>query len=272
MEWHTHAAGGLLAGLGISSLAPQYFGGIPHGLAIAVASALVMDIDHPGSLIGRLLFFFPGVQRGPGGRIVPYNRDYHGRAGRRLPGGWILWHREQMHSFGFLFGWSVAVGIGAAFWGGPGEVLPAAISALAGGLSHLALDRFNRSGEYLFWPFRRGTRGHVGDWWPHLRPGGIGEAAIFIGLLFPLLQLMLPGYAGALLHSSAFTTFMDEARAMIGQDVIWTERLPFGDSARQACTIIGVTEARVRIDTAPIGAVERHIHIVPAKSLRRREV
>ena len=199
MDWYTHSAGGLLAGLGIYSLAPQYFGGHPQLLAVAVSSALVMDVDHPGSFVGRMVPFFPGVQRGPGGHVIPFNSDYRGKAGRVLPGGYILWHREETHSLGFALCWAVVAGLGALFWGGWRAVLPAFALALAGGLSHLALDRFNTSREYLLWPFQRGKAGHLTDWWPRLRVGGMGERLVFLGLM-GLTAVLARGHAGSWLH------------------------------------------------------------------------
>lgn len=51
--------------------------------------------------------------------------------------------------------------------------------ALAGSLSHLVLDRFNRSKEYLLWAFRWGQQGYVWDLWPHFTTGEQWRIAFF---------------------------------------------------------------------------------------------
>lgn len=124
---------------------------------LALASALLPDLDHPNSLLGRRLPWISG----------PLSR--------------LFGHRGCTHSL-------LAVGVGV--WGlaqfqGPGLISVAAKDALIiGYLSHLLGDWLTPAGIPLFWPLRQRYR------LPFLplKSGGGYETA------FCLLTLALAGY------------------------------------------------------------------------------
>ena len=202
MNGHVHLIGASVAGLGMYSLAPGVFSGHPAALLAAPVAGLMADIDHPGSTIHRtpLGWLFPGVQEEPGGRVASYRRPAWGQGGGHfvkvgisLPWGGVSWHREEFHSVFMAAVYAVIAAAAASeLWGG-GLWWPVLAAALAGSLSHLALDRFNRSKEYLGWPFIRGKRGHVQDWWPRIRVGSPGEWLVGLGLTAVMVS-QLPGF------------------------------------------------------------------------------
>lgn len=124
---------------------------------VALASALLPDLDHPNSLLGRRLPWISG------------------------PLSCLFGHRGFTHSL---------LAVGAGIWGlaqvqAPGMISGAVKDALiVGYLSHLLGDWLTPAGIPLFWPLRRRFRL---PWLP-LKSGGGHEAA------FCLLTLALAGY------------------------------------------------------------------------------
>lgn len=163
MNAHTHVLGGLVvAGLAVSA-------GVPHPVTLAVSSGfggLIPDWDHPGSTVGRWLPW-PAVSHSRG----PYLPPAVGRVGFPKP----IWHRHQAHS---IVGVAIADVVVAVMvvvlwmmvrsashgWLG-GLHLPIVwvlLGLFMGSLSHLALDGFNETPQWWFWPFSR--QGHRWRW------------------------------------------------------------------------------------------------------------
>ncbi|MEL5850028.1 MAG: metal-dependent hydrolase [Candidatus Igneacidithiobacillus chanchocoensis] len=176
MDGSTHFPIGLLAGLEVASKFPLLQASLPYaypgGLfllagAAAVAS-LLPDIDHPKSRLGRFVPL-PSAERFNGPNAPP-------KVGRRIPfTGIVIWHRGPTHSL--LAAAIVFVGIWLAFVG-HGYAFPVALMALVGYLSHLAVDLFNYTPEWLFWPFVGGKRGKWVLPWPKMQAGGAGDHVI----------------------------------------------------------------------------------------------
>lgn len=106
----THVAFALACG----SLA----GAAPWGLKLMAAGALLPDIDHPQSTIGRLFFFVS----------MPLNK--------------LFGHRQTIHGFA-LWGAIATIGI----------VWPPALWLGLGAISHIFLDAWNVSGVQALMPF-----------------------------------------------------------------------------------------------------------------------
>jgi inner membrane protein len=118
----------------------------PQSLALAVGGALLPDIDHPQSLVGRRV----GIVSRPLAALVG--------------------HRGVTHSL-----LAIAAGILALRWHGVSQaiVLPLAV----GYLSHLAADLLTPAGLRLAWPLPHRTA------IPLCRTGSLMEPLIVIGLL-----------------------------------------------------------------------------------------
>lgn len=133
MTGSTHAAGGLAVGCAVGAALARWPGDLVTIITCAIFSllgALLPDIDHPDSMIGRRL---PGVS--------------HATAA-------AFGHRGLVHTvwaaggFGllafFLAGW---LGGALGVVGVVGDIqVPATLATMAGALSHLALDSLTRSG------------------------------------------------------------------------------------------------------------------------------
>jgi inner membrane protein len=144
-------------------------------IVCAILGAILPDIDHPKSVIGRIFKIIS----------VPLERRYE--------------HRTITHS---LIGWAIASAIFALIITIPSFVIgylsfdiwalvPRWLAAFSiGYLSHLILDMFNRRGSQMFWPDK--SRDVIPKN-PKLRPesGAKIEIAIFIVLMF-LIILALP--------------------------------------------------------------------------------
>lgn len=120
----------------------------PITLAAGAFGALLPDIDHPGSAVGR--------------RVWPVSMLISGLFG----------HRGITHS---LFAVAALLGAAAFYL----SALPGwAIAMAAGYLSHLAADWLTPSGIPLLWPNRRKFAS------PHpIQTGGLGEFALTAGLV-----------------------------------------------------------------------------------------
>jgi inner membrane protein len=114
----------LLLGLGAWSAAAPLLGtrAEPFGLALAALGALLPDIDHPGSWVGR--------------RLLPVS----------VPLAAVFGHRGLTHSLLAVGGGILALRVEGLGWGAP----PLAV----GYLSHLVGDLVS-GGVPLLWPSRR---------------------------------------------------------------------------------------------------------------------
>ena len=150
MRCHTHAAAGLVFGLvglkyGLAAFAEPGF------LLFTIFGALLPDIDHPKSKLGRKIPILPK----------------------------LLKHRGMTHSiFGCVLSATLLflllnfIGIGA--WS------VAVMALLLGFTSHLVLDSLNPTGIHWLRPFHKlHVKGPIGT-------GGIGESAVFVLLVFAL--------------------------------------------------------------------------------------
>ncbi len=128
-------------------------------MPIGAVGALLPDIDHPGSPLGRFLPWPKAEETGE----MP-------RHGRRWFGGRILWHRGELHSIGGVALLSLAAGIlwlAPLIWLShavpPSMPLPIiagidcflSLGVFVGGISHLLADMTTPSPQMLFWPFSR---------------------------------------------------------------------------------------------------------------------
>ena len=206
MNAHTHLVGGIVAG----ALALPLIG-TAHPLALLATAALTSplpDLDHPGSLYGRWVPL-PGVAR-IHGHVEPYRGGWNGNShlsfgqvGRWTPFG-ILWHRGPFHSPLFLAAGVMAVGVLGRFGWASGLGATLMWGTGLGIASHLALDSFNRMGQFLVWPvLARRIRApwskiRVGSWGEHLMALGLVGMAVL--LTVPLMTSYLPtGLASHLL-------------------------------------------------------------------------
>ncbi|NPV72300.1 MAG: metal-dependent hydrolase [Pelotomaculum sp.] len=123
MTGRTHAAAGAAAG----ALAGAAFGSAEAGFLAGLIAALLPDIDTPGSTIGRRVPIIPNI--------------ISMTAGHRTITHTVYFCLLAALGFGFLGSWLVAKTGLAAFLG-----FKLALPALAGALSHLALDACTRSG------------------------------------------------------------------------------------------------------------------------------
>ena len=145
------------------------FGGsvlLPVCAAAGAIGALLPDIDHPQSALGR---FVPWPVA-----TVENHRTGFVLHGRRWFRGHTVWHRGETHSVGAAGIAAVLVGcvsrwlLGALLtWlarhGGPalapglawGMALAIAVAVLVGYLSHLVADMANPSPQMLWWPLSR---------------------------------------------------------------------------------------------------------------------
>lgn len=171
MTGRTHLLAGVAAGAALLSLRGAGAigpGGAAAALGAACLGALLPDIDHPGSLLSR--------GAGPLGAAP----------------GLFLRHRGPTHSLAAaLAAWAGAAWLCAA----RGLPAAAALAALLGYLSHLALDALTPGGAPLLWPLS-GRR--VGL--PVVRVGsaleGLARLAILAALAWlawrgPLLEVVL---------------------------------------------------------------------------------
>jgi len=109
-------------------------------MLIAIFGAIVPDIDHPRSIIGRLFSFIS----------VPLERRYgHRTITHSLVGLVII---SMVFGFLILFGvWLLDIiwNLGFGYW----DLLPRWIAAFSiSYFSHLVLDMFNPHGSQMFWP------------------------------------------------------------------------------------------------------------------------
>lgn len=130
MTGRTHAGAGAFAG----ALAGAAVGSAEAGLFTGLLAALLPDIDTPGSVIGRRIPAIPAV--------------INTLAGHRTVTHTVYFCLLIALGFGLLGGWLAEKTGLAAFLG-----FKLALPALAGALSHLALDGCTRSGVEPLPPF-----------------------------------------------------------------------------------------------------------------------
>jgi inner membrane protein len=126
MMKRSHALIGGAAGVAMAHAtgASMLAGGIVAGMA-----ALLPDLDHPHSAVGRLL-----------------PRWWH----RLTPG-----HRGPTHSLVWCLGLAVAAYVANSAVDGESARLLLTLAVLAGSLSHVLADGLTVAGVPLWWPFRR---------------------------------------------------------------------------------------------------------------------
>jgi inner membrane protein len=122
MTGRTHAACGAFLG----ALTGAVFGSPEAGAVTGAVAALLPDLDHPGSTIGRRVPVIPVLLEAV--------------AGHRTVTHTVWFCLALAAGFGFLGSWLAGFGVP----GVKGFFL--ALPALAGSLSHLALDSCTRSG------------------------------------------------------------------------------------------------------------------------------
>jgi inner membrane protein len=109
-------------------------------ILFAIIGAVLPDIDHPRSMIGKL---FPYIS-------IPLERKYGHRTVTHSLFGWII--STLLVSFILVvLVWilSFALNLGLGVW----DLLPRWIAAFSiSYFSHLVLDMFNKRGSQLFWP------------------------------------------------------------------------------------------------------------------------
>jgi inner membrane protein len=151
MRGFTHAAVGAAIGAAAVPACPA------AGAAVGALAALLPDVDHPGSTIGRRL------------RPLAVLLEE------------IWGHRSLTHTLWFALPAGLALGLLALWLGLPAGCL---LAGAAGGLSHLALDALTRSGVEPFAP-----------WGPRLR-GPIltgGALDVLVGILLAAVALVAAG-------------------------------------------------------------------------------
>ncbi|MDH7577169.1 MAG: metal-dependent hydrolase [Bacillota bacterium] len=164
MRGYTHAAAGALAGALVGHCT-----GVPAGGAAALGAlaALLPDIDHPGSIIGR--------------RLRPASVLLEVAAG----------HRTITHTVWFCLGLGILAGFaGRMFHCSFGQIIYSAptwvwfCTAVLGAMSHLLLDGLTRSGVEPFSPVLAiSIRGP-------LRTGSVFELPITGALLLALYRVL----------------------------------------------------------------------------------
>ncbi|MFH1424094.1 MAG: metal-dependent hydrolase [archaeon] len=163
MQYHTHAAGGLVFGMLSVKYALASFAG-PSFLLFVVLGSLLPDIDHPKSKVGRWVPILPRLMK----------------------------HRGLSHS---LFGLGVSAAVlillfnfaGFTAW----HISVAAMSV--GFFSHLALDSLNPKGVHWFRPL------HKVHFKGPIETGTIFESAILVLLIFAL-GFLLRDFGLAIFH------------------------------------------------------------------------
>jgi inner membrane protein len=165
----THLLGGAAAGLLLAWALHLHGAVAAHAALPAALAGPLPDVDHPGSLYGRLVPL-PGMVRTRSG-LEPW-----GRVCRGTPFG-VLWHRGPTHSFAAA-GAAGILGVAAGLVSGWGPLV--GLGALAGCLSHLALDALNVEGQELLWPWSGRRIRPPSPRWP---VGSAGEAVVSAGLL-----------------------------------------------------------------------------------------
>lgn len=138
----THVLMGLSACTAISSVDPQFLPLCGTTLAVSFLGCLAPDLDHPGSWLGRRLWFVS------------------------LPLSTFLGHRGLTHSL-LAAGGATAL---LAWYAATARHLPWLTAFFVGYLSHLMGDWLSSSGVPLFWPLKRKFQAPL-----TVSTGGIGE-------------------------------------------------------------------------------------------------
>lgn len=151
MRGFTHAAAGAAIGAAAVPACPM------AGAAVGAMAALLPDIDHPGSTVGRRL------------RPLAVLLEE-------------LWgHRSLTHTVWFALPAGLLVGLAALWLGLPAGCV---LAGAAGGLSHLALDVLTRSGVEPLAPWGPRLRGPI-------RTGGVWD--VLLGVVLAALAVIPMG-------------------------------------------------------------------------------
>lgn len=170
MRAGTHLLLGAVAGLPLGLLG----GGGPLLALCAGGGALgglLPDLDHPGSVIGRVV---------PWPSVLTEPRPGVTRHGRRWLRGRVIWHRHETHSLGMAaVAGAAAAGLGTWLgqrWGSvvhassPAAALCLGAAVACGVVSHLLADFAEPTPQMLLWPFSR--RLWRPRWLPAVHEGG----------------------------------------------------------------------------------------------------
>lgn len=191
MDGTTHLTIGALTGAAILRAAPALATPLNHSalaaegifMGAAAFAALLADVDHPGSLLGRFIPLPAAYQfRGP---TAPP------KVGRRIPFTQItIWHRGPTHSLVaagiagilslVLFGWIIGLAV------------------LAGYLSHIGVDLLNQSKVMIFWLVWK--KPYVKPHFPRWRAGGGWDYLTGLAGAVGLFLLAGPMVAGHFVH------------------------------------------------------------------------
>ena len=151
MRGFTHMAAGAVIGAAAVPACPM------AGAAVGAMAALLPDVDHPGSAVGRRL------------RPLAVLLEE------------IWGHRSLTHTLWFALPAGLALGLLALWLGLPAGCL---LAGAVGGLSHLALDALTRSGVEPFAPWGPRLRGPVAT-------GGVWD--VLLGVVMAALAAMAVG-------------------------------------------------------------------------------
>lgn len=182
MRAGTHLLLGAVAALPLGLLGG---GGAMAALCAAggALAGLLPDLDHPGSVIGRL-FPWPAVAVEPRSGFL--------RHGRRWLRGRVIWHRNETHALGLAVLAGVTATVLGAWlgkrWGPVLHTSPVATatglcfgaSVTCGVLSHLLVDLAEPTPQMLLWPLSR--RRWRPRWLPAVREGNAIAAVIELTL------------------------------------------------------------------------------------------
>ncbi|MCL7461599.1 metal-dependent hydrolase [Pseudomonas sp. NW5] len=182
MMVYTHLVSGFFAGTGLVSYLDLRGWELVGLLAGATAGALLPDIDHPKSWLGRRL---PFISR---------------------PIAAVFGHRGITHSLLAVVGLALALHYGWAHgYVGSDEWGLVAVGLTVGYLSHILGDFLTHGGVPLFWPLKRRFSAPL-----TFQTGGVFERFLMVALLggsfWQLMTHFVPGYARAMLHHLAALT------------------------------------------------------------------
>ena len=184
MKAPTHFLAGAVVALPLTLLATGLER--PVLLGVSAVAALLPDIDHPYSPLGRLIPWPKIEQREENGFVRV------GRVGLTGP----IWHRDQFHSTG------LGLILGALFYFalqffhttlpvGMGTLLP--LCFVFGYWSHLLLDTFSPTSQMLFWPLSKARlRPPIPAFSQRAYTGAIVEFVCFLGSSLLLWRLAIP--------------------------------------------------------------------------------
>lgn len=191
MQYKTHLAVSLAVGIPLMTCSGDF--NVPNAVAFC-AGALLPDIDHPGSYMGRRSKLLSRVTS----RTLGHRGGTHSLLFAALVYALFVWIRNVYFTKAAFF---------VPFW------------LLCGYLLHLLEDSFSKDGVNWFWPFTK-HKAKSGGRFAYYSTGRLSELLVFLAAGFiVLLELklayngrmscLLPGGAGA--FARAFIDFLKRA-------------------------------------------------------------